>query len=99
MSAVAQAFAVSYAQARQKFLAAAAGAGLLGVAVLYIHGLNPYGFSPPAQHRHPEAAPELAAQIRNQVKESFFTDTDEWKEQVLRQTREALFQAADGLGA
>ena len=32
-----------------------------------------------------------------QMKDAFYIDTDEWKEQVLRQAREALFQAADGL--
>jgi hypothetical protein len=49
--------------------------------------------------RHPEAAPELALQVRQQVRDAFYTDTDEWKEQVVLQAREALFQAADGLGA
>lgn len=49
--------------------------------------------------RHPEAAPALAQQIRQQVKDSFYTDTDEWKEKVVAQAREALFQAADGLAA
>ncbi|MDB5947023.1 MAG: hypothetical protein JWQ33_2049, partial [Ramlibacter sp.] len=49
--------------------------------------------------RHPEAAPGLAQQVRQQVKDAFYTDTDEWKEQVLAQSREALFQAADGLAA
>ena len=29
----------------------------------------------------------------------FFTDTDEWKGEVLRQGREVLFQAADGLAS
>jgi hypothetical protein len=48
---------------------------------------------------HPEASPTLAAQIKQQVKEAFYTDTDEWKDQVLRQARQALFQAADGLAS
>jgi hypothetical protein len=48
-------------------------------------------------HLHPDAPATLAARIRQQVKEAFFTDTDEWKAQVLRQAREALFQAVDGL--
>jgi hypothetical protein len=47
--------------------------------------------------RHPEATPELAQQIRQQVKDAFYTDSAEWKEQVVAQAREALFQAADGL--
>jgi hypothetical protein len=50
-------------------------------------------------HLHPDAPATLAARIRQQVKEAFFTDTDEWKAQVLRQAREALFQAADGLAS
>ena len=49
--------------------------------------------------RHPEAAPELAQQIRQQVKDAFYTDTDPWKAQIVAQSRQALFQAADGLGA
>jgi hypothetical protein len=48
-------------------------------------------------HLHPQAAPPLAAQIKRQMKETFFIDTGGWKEQVLRQAREALFQATDGL--
>jgi hypothetical protein len=46
---------------------------------------------------HPEAPPALAARIKQQMKDAFFTDTDEWKGKVLRQGREVLFQAADGL--
>lgn len=49
--------------------------------------------------RHPEAAPALAQQIRQQVRDAFYTDTGEWKEQVVAQARAALFEAADGLGA
>ena len=47
--------------------------------------------------RHPESAPSLAEQIRQQVKDAFYTDTVAWKEQVLAQSRQALCQAADGL--
>ena len=46
---------------------------------------------------NPQAPAALAAQIRQRMKDAFYTDTDEWKAQVLRQAREALFQAADGL--
>ena len=31
--------------------------------------------------------------------DAFYTDTDEWKEQVALQAREALFQVVDGLSA
>ena len=48
---------------------------------------------------HPHAAPELAQQIRQAVKDAFYLDTPQWKEQVVAQGRETLFQAAEGLGA
>jgi hypothetical protein len=48
-------------------------------------------------HLHPEAPPGLAAQIKQQIKDAFYVDTAEWKEQVLGQARDAMFQAADGL--
>jgi len=48
-------------------------------------------------HLHPEAPLQLAAQIKQQIKDAFYVDTPEWKERVLGQAREALFQAADGL--
>ena len=50
-------------------------------------------------HVHPEAPPALAAQIKQQMKDAFYTDTVEWKHEVLRQGREVLFQAADGLAS
>lgn len=48
-------------------------------------------------HVHAEAPAALAAQIKQQMKDAFYIDTDEWKNQVLQQAREALVQAADGL--
>jgi hypothetical protein len=48
-------------------------------------------------HLHPEAPHLLAGAIKQRMKDAFYTDTGEWKEQVLRQSRQALFQAADGL--
>ncbi|MBX3586269.1 MAG: M14 family metallopeptidase [Ramlibacter sp.] len=50
-------------------------------------------------HQHPEAPPELARQIKQQMMEAFYTDTDAWKGQIISQARQALFQAADGLSA
>jgi hypothetical protein len=50
-------------------------------------------------HLHPEAPAGLAAQVRQQMKDAFYTDTDAWKAQVLAQARDALFQAANGLAA
>jgi hypothetical protein len=50
-------------------------------------------------HFHPGAPAALAAQIKQQRKDSFFTDTEPWKARFLEQAREALFQAADGLAS
>ena len=48
-------------------------------------------------HQHPDAPAPLAAQIRQQVRAAFYTETDAWKGQVISQARQALFQAIDGL--
>lgn len=48
-------------------------------------------------HVHPEASPALAAQIKRQMLDAFYTDTDEWKGKVLEQGLNVLFQAAEGL--
>ena len=50
------------------------------------------------QH-HPDAAPALARQIRQEVRDAFYTDTDQWKGQVVAQAHEALLQAAEGLAS
>ena len=50
-------------------------------------------------NNHPEAPPALAGQIKQQMMHAFYTDTDAWKERIVSQAREALFQAAQGLGA
>ncbi len=49
--------------------------------------------------QHPEAPPELAAQIKRQVLEAFYTDTPEWKRRIWEQARQAMVQAVDGLAA
>ena len=49
--------------------------------------------------QHPEAPPTLAAQIRQQVRDAFYTDTDAWKGQVISQARQAMFQAVEGLNS
>ncbi|MGV3573231.1 MAG: M14 family metallopeptidase [Ramlibacter sp.] len=46
---------------------------------------------------HPDAPAALAAQIRKDVLQAFYTDTDAWRDQILAQAREALYQAVDGL--
>ncbi|MDM0114714.1 M14 family metallopeptidase [Variovorax sp. J22R133] len=48
-------------------------------------------------HNHPQAAPELADGIRQQMLDAFYTDTDAWKGQIISQARQAMFQAVDGL--
>ncbi|MDB5889446.1 MAG: hypothetical protein JWP47_277 [Polaromonas sp.] len=48
---------------------------------------------------HPQAPPAAARQIRQQIKDAFYTDTDAWKGQVISRARQALFQAVDGLSS
>ncbi len=50
-------------------------------------------------HNHPQAPAALAQQIKQQMMDAFYTNTDAWKEQIISQARQALFQAADGLNA
>lgn len=46
---------------------------------------------------HPQAPAPLARAIKKQVLAAFYTDTEAWKSEVLRQSRQALCQAVDGL--
>ncbi|MCM2355897.1 MAG: M14 family metallopeptidase [Arenimonas sp.] len=48
---------------------------------------------------HPEAPPALQAQIRRQMREAFYTETDDWKQRIWAQARQAMLQAVDGLTA
>ena len=48
-------------------------------------------------HQHPEAPAEQAQQIKQQLLDAFFTDTDGWKGQIVAQARQAMFQAVAGL--
>lgn len=48
-------------------------------------------------HLHPQADPELAARIKQQILDAFYTDTDAWRGQIIAQARESMFQAVDGL--
>ncbi|MDB5913718.1 MAG: hypothetical protein JWP22_2393 [Ramlibacter sp.] len=48
---------------------------------------------------HPEAPPELAADIKQRMFEAFYTDTDAWREQIVAQGMQALQQAVDGLAS
>lgn len=47
--------------------------------------------------QHPEAPREIAAQIKREMLEAFYTDTPQWKRRIVEQGREAMFQAVDGL--
>jgi hypothetical protein len=48
-------------------------------------------------HIHPEASDELKQSIKAQIFAAFYTDTDVWREQIISQAREAMFQAIEGL--
>ena len=48
---------------------------------------------------HQDAPPALANQIRQQMMDAFYVNTDDWKKQVIEQARVAMFQAVDGLSA
>jgi hypothetical protein len=50
-------------------------------------------------HIHHDAPEALARQIKRQMMEAFYVDTDEWKQQIVEQAREALLQGARGLAA
>jgi hypothetical protein len=50
-------------------------------------------------HNHPEAAAELRAAIRRQVREAFYVDADDWKEQVYAQARVAALAAVARLAS
>ncbi len=46
---------------------------------------------------HRDAPPQLARQIKQQMLDAFYVNTDEWKGQIISQARQSLFQAVDGL--
>ena len=46
---------------------------------------------------HPELPPAQQAQIKQQLRDAFYTDTDSWKQQVLAQGVQAAHQAVAGL--
>ena len=48
---------------------------------------------------NPDAPAALAKQIKQQMMDAFYTDTDAWKGQVISQARQSMFQAVDGLAA
>ena len=48
-------------------------------------------------HLHPEASDDLKKSIKAQIFNAFYTDTDEWRTQIILQAREAMAQAIQGL--
>jgi len=48
-------------------------------------------------HLHPEASDDLKKSIKAQIFNAFYTDTDEWRAQIITQAREAMAQAIQGL--
>ena len=47
---------------------------------------------------HPDAPQAQRAQIKRQVRDAFYTDTDAWKTRIVEQGVEAAHQAVAGLG-
>jgi len=48
-------------------------------------------------HNHPQASADLQAQIKQDLMDAFYTDTDAWRSQILAQAQEAMHQAIRGL--
>lgn len=69
-----------------------------------------YGTQPPDQvlhalrgdhwlHMHPETADSLQQQIKQELMNAFYTDTDSWRCQIVDQAMDAMHQAVTGLNA
>jgi Protein of unknown function (DUF2817) len=51
-------------------------------------------------HSHPDDADAAQAQqIKQQIKDAFYVDADDWKGMIVSQARQAMFQAVEGLSA
>ncbi len=48
-------------------------------------------------HKHPEAPAAQKAQIKQDLMDAFYTDTDAWRSQILAQAQDAMRQAVQGL--
>ncbi|MGH8822547.1 MAG: DUF2817 domain-containing protein, partial [Rhodoferax sp.] len=48
---------------------------------------------------HRDAPPGLAKQIKRQMMDAFYTDTDAWKDRIISQARQAMLQAVEGLNS
>ena len=47
---------------------------------------------------HPDAPQAQRVQIKRQIRDAFYTDTDAWKTRIVEQGVEAAHQAVAGLG-
>jgi hypothetical protein len=50
-------------------------------------------------HLHPEAPEALQKQIKQDLMDAFYVDTDAWRIQIVDQAMDAMHQAVNGLGA
>jgi hypothetical protein len=50
-------------------------------------------------NKHPEASPELATSIKQQMLDAFYVNADEWKYQIISQAQESIVQAVNGLSS
>jgi hypothetical protein len=48
-------------------------------------------------HLHPEAPAALRQQIKHDLMDAFYVDTDEWRQQIVDQAMDAMHQAVSGL--
>lgn len=48
-------------------------------------------------HKHPEASQEQQSAIKQLVMNAFYVNTDEWRDQIIAQARQAMLQAVGGL--
>jgi hypothetical protein len=48
-------------------------------------------------HLHPEAPAALHRQIKQDLMNAFYVDTDEWRSQIVEQAMDAMQQAIQGL--
>ncbi len=48
-------------------------------------------------YQHPGAAPKLVAAIKKTLRDAFYVDTDDWKERIVAQGRQAIDQGVQGL--
>jgi len=47
---------------------------------------------------HPEADPALQQRIKQQIRDAFYVDTDDWKRQIIEQGLQVAHEAVRGLG-